>query len=394
MQLLKLEAKIDLLSDGYMSNENKEKYEKWLDDPNTVLGEGQGRHDALKFKIISYYYKYKDEWLDLTDEQRFQQAWDWNVAHCKPAKPKEEFDSLVEWTVETQRERRDELHKNVKEQNEDNPKQAARLVKISEKSCKALFHDQYQTPYAAVTCGEHIESIPLGSKKFKNYLCGAYYEALGSVPNSESIAGAIKVLKYKAAFKGPMIPLHLRVARDGNDILYDLTDAGYNVIIVTPQGWNIEKSPIIFRRYSSQLGQISPSRTYEDDIFDRFMKLLNIEDNNTKLLLKCYIIALFVPGIQKAILMLHGEQGSAKTTLQELIKTLVDPSSILTLAFPRDTNEFIQVLAHNYIAYFDNISNIREWISDLLCRAVTGSGFSKRMLFSDDDDIYSLTLIR
>jgi hypothetical protein len=96
---------------------------------------------------------------------------------------------------------------------------------------------------------------------------------------------------------------------------------------------------------------------------------------------------LFFPGIQKAILMLHGEQGSAKTTLQELIKTLVDPSSILTLAFPRDINEFIQGLAHNYIVYFDNISNIPEWISDILCRAVTGSGFSKRMLFSDDDDI-------
>ncbi|MGC2575873.1 MAG: DNA polymerase domain-containing protein, partial [Candidatus Nitrosopolaris sp.] len=117
------------------------------------------------------------------------------------------------------------------------------------------------------------------------------------------------------------------------------------------------------------------------------MKLLNIEDNDSKLLLKCYIIALFFPGIQKAILMLHGEQGSAKTTLQELIKTLVDPSSILTLAFPRDINEFIQGLAHNYIVYFDNISNIREWISDILCRAVTGSGFSKRMLYSDDDDI-------
>jgi hypothetical protein len=39
------------------------------------------------------------------------------------------------------------------------------------------------------------------------------------------------------------------------------------------------------------------------------------------------------------------------------------------------------------MTYFDNISNIPEWVSDILCRAVTGSGFSKRMLFSDDDDI-------
>ena len=47
--------------------------------------------------------------------------------------------------------------------------------------------------------------------------------------------------------------------------------------------------------------------------------------------------------------MIHGEQGSAKTTFQELIKMLVDPSIIKTLSFPRDINELIQKLSHNYI---------------------------------------------
>ena len=114
---------------------------------------------------------------------------------------------------------------------------------------------------------------------------------------------------------------------------------------------------------------------------------MNIKDEDNKLLLKCYIVSLFIPDIAKPILMLHGEQGSAKSTLQELIKMLVDPSIVKTLTFPRDINELIQQLSHNYIAYFDNVSVIREWISDALCRAVTGSGFSKRQLYTDDDDI-------
>jgi hypothetical protein len=117
------------------------------------------------------------------------------------------------------------------------------------------------------------------------------------------------------------------------------------------------------------------------------MNLINIKDEDNKLLLKCYIVALFIPEIPKPILMLHGEQGSAKSTLQELIKMLVDPSIIRTLSFPRDINELIQQLSHNHVAYFDNISNIKEWYSDQLCRAVTGSGFSKRQLWTDDDDI-------
>ena len=85
--------------------------------------------------------------------------------------------------------------------------------------------------------------------------------------------------------------------------------------------------------------------------------------------------------------MLYGEKGTAKSTLQELIKMLADPSSILTLAFSRNIESMVQKLAHNYVCYFDNVSKIYESISDILCRAVTGSSFSKRELFSNDDDV-------
>jgi hypothetical protein len=267
--------------------------------------------------------------------------------------------------------------------------QAETIIEIAKKMCKQFFHDQFNTAYAAVVLDDHTEVIALDNKRFKHYICGAYYETKNSVPNAESITGAINVLKYEADFKGDMIPLQLRVASyDGDDtILYDLTTKGWDIIRITVEGWKIEKSPIIFRRYSNQLPQVYPSRDYEQDVFDKFINLVNVKDSDNKLLLKCYIIALFVPGIQKTIQMLHGDQGAAKTTFQELEKMLVDPSSILTLAFPRKTDEFIQKLAHNYIAYFDNVSHIPDWISDILCRAVTGSGFSKRQLYTDDDDI-------
>ena len=39
---------------------------------------------------------------------------------------------------------------------------------------------------------------------------------------------------------------------------------------------------------------------------------------------------------------------------------LVDPSIVKTLTFPRDINELIQKLSHNYIAYFDNVSVIKD----------------------------------
>lgn len=45
------------------------------------------------------------------------------------------------------------------------------------------------------------------------------------------------------------------------------------------------------------------------------------ETKQLRLLLKCYIICLFIPEIPKAALMLHGDEGGTKTALQEFIES-------------------------------------------------------------------------
>jgi hypothetical protein len=97
----------------------------------------------------------------------------------------------------------------------------------------------------------------------------------------------------------------------------------------------------------AQQAQVTPVKPTSENIFDEFMDLVNtvVKDNNgnelpeetkkMRLLLKCYIVALFVPNIDKVILLLYGEQGSAKTAFLELVKMLVDPSGALTLTFPK-----------------------------------------------------------
>lgn len=271
--------------------------------------------------------------------------------------------------------------------------QAKKALAIVEEHCSELFLDQFGSHYAAVKIGEHLETLPLKSSRFRNWLSKRYYEFEGDIINSESVTNVLNILKARAEFDGQTMNLNLRVAfaADSDEpytILYDLTNRDWQVVKIDhANGWTIEYAPVVFRRYSNQQSQVYPSREYPPDIFDQFMHLINIKGSDNKLLLKCYIVSLFIPEIPKPVLMLHGEQGSAKSTLQELIKMLIDPSSIRTVTFPRDINELVQKLMHNYICYFDNVSEIKEWISDQLCRAVTGSGFSKRELYSDDDDI-------
>jgi hypothetical protein len=111
---LALKSKIDTVLQNYMSDEDKQKYDEWLDLPTTILGENQGRHDATKFKINRYYWKYSGEWLNLSDEQRFEKAWQWHLAHCNPARSRQEFDNMCRWAIEKFRVKRDELHEQVR----------------------------------------------------------------------------------------------------------------------------------------------------------------------------------------------------------------------------------------------------------------------------------------
>jgi hypothetical protein len=280
------------------------------------------------------------------------------------------------------------------------------LSLVSDK-CSSLFLDQFGTPYATIEVGQgqgqgdydHVETIKLNSSRFRNWLSKIFYSSEGKILTSDNANNVLSVLKARAEFdSGDRRDLYLTVAsipQDPNTIYYDLANSHWEYIKITPQGWSVVQAskitPVMFKRYPNQQPQIYPANdsAYSDDIYDKFLTLFNVkgEDKDNKLLLKCYIISLFYPEIPKPVLMLHGEQGSAKSTLQELIKMLVNPSSIRTLTFPRDINELVQKLSHNYVTYFDNVSLIPDWISDQLCRAVTGAGFSKRELYTDDEDI-------
>jgi hypothetical protein len=136
-KILELKSKINSICEDYMSDADKEQYDQWLDLPTTILGVNQGRHDATKFKINRYYWKYSPEWLNLSDDQRFEKAWRWHIDHCRPPRSREEFDRLCEWTRNKFRAKRDELHERIRD--ERRRQQAAQAFDKS--YTFAMYHD-------------------------------------------------------------------------------------------------------------------------------------------------------------------------------------------------------------------------------------------------------------
>jgi hypothetical protein len=300
----------------------------------------------------------------------------------------------------------DDPFKNLdKEIGKEKRTKAELLLEIANEYCgNKLFIDEYQVPHAAIRVNSHLETLPLNSSRFREWLTRTLYKEKKMLVDSQMLKDIIGVMRAEAKFgdncKNINLDLRVRQSQSNNKIswYYDLTNEKWEFIEITSEGWNIVDNLIIFRRFNNQLPQVYPSGEYDPDIFDKYMNLLlnvNVENENTKkeymLLLKCYIISLFIPEIPKVVLMPHGHQGSAKTTLMESIKILVDPSIIKTLSFPRDINELVQQLSHNYVTYYDNVSFLKDWISDQICRAVSGGASSKRVLYTDDDDyIYTL----
>jgi hypothetical protein len=87
------------------------------------------------------------------------------------------------------------------------------------------------------------------------------------------------------------------------------------------------------------------------------------------------------------VLALGGEQGTAKSSETFLLRSLIDPNTAPLRALPREDRDLFIAANNSHILAFDNVSGLRPWISDTLCRLATGGGFSTRLLFSDDAEI-------
>lgn len=265
--------------------------------------------------------------------------------------------------------------------------QADRLILLCLAQEPELFHDQTKTNYIRIKQNSVNVTLPIRSKPFKSWLANLLWQSEEKAPGTEALYGAINVLEAKALFEGKKYTLYNRVAPAEDGIWIDMADDKWRVIKVTAKGWRIVEDPLIlFKRYSHQRPLVEPK--HGGDPW-RFLDFINVDakDEHTRLLLLCANISYFIPMIAHVILVLYGIQGSGKTLLFKLVRSLIDPSAVDVLTLPRDERERVQQLDHHWCAFYDNVTRLPTWMSDTLCRAATGGGFTKRELYTDDSDI-------
>lgn len=260
-----------------------------------------------------------------------------------------------------------------------------RLVALAIQEGVELFTDQQGKCYGRFTVDGHKETWPCDSKHFKHWIGLLLWKRETKAVPAIAMKACIETLKSIARFEGAQHHLHNRVAYHDNSIWFDLSNEKWEFASVTPFGWEIiADPPIIFRRFTHQEAQVNP--TPEGNLH-AVLDLVNFKNAEDTLLFLVYIVSCLIPDIPHPVLILHGPQGSGKTTCQRIIRAIVDPSYIPLLSIPRSKEELAQQLHHHWAPFYDNISNLSEETSDMLCRAVTGEGYSKRELYTDDEDI-------
>ena len=295
------------------------------------------------------------------------------LAKAKPWEPAEDSDSGEQ-----------DGGDDVDEKKEAPESQALRLAKIVADNA-TLFHDQHRNPYAQVRIADHREVLRCGTSDFRRWMSYKIYTTEKKATGKETINAAVNLLEAIALHDGDQIELFNRVAIHDDAYWLDLSDKRCRAVRITAEGWEIvDNPPILFTRHSHQASQVEPkSGGNLDGIFD----FIPIKDTNNRLLLKTWLVSCLIPNIPHPIPVLHGPQGSGKTSTARLLRRLIDPSSLETLSFPRNQAELAQILSHHYLVPFDNIDALQAWQSDALCRGCTGEGISKRQLYTDDDDV-------
>ena len=262
--------------------------------------------------------------------------------------------------------------------------QADVLVDLAEEGGIKVARDSRGETICFLPVNGHREVWPCTDRHVKAWLTRRFAESEGKTPNLTALCTAINSLDAQARMGERVIDVHNRIAGGESEIWVDLSDQTWDAVRVTPDEWDIAADPLVaFRRYNHQRPQMRP---ISGGTVDELLDFVNVSDEQQRLLLKVYVVSCFIPGIPHPILVFHGPQGSAKTTITRILGMLIDPSLTPTMALPQEPDRLVQTLDHHWLAAFDNVSNMPRWASDVLCRAATGDGMCKRALYTNDDD--------
>ena len=264
--------------------------------------------------------------------------------------------------------------------------QANQLISIADTGC-TLFHDgdkAYAEIEVKIENTGHCETWPVRSPGFRRWLRVRYFDEYGSAPNNEALQSALGTIEAKACFKGPERKVYRRVGTANGSLYLDLCDPAWRAIEVDAKGWRIvDRPPVPFIRSRTMRELPAP----EDGGIDDLRQFLNLATGEDFILAVAWVLAALRDKGPYPVLVLTGEQGSAKSTCARMLRALVDPCEAPLRSVPRNEQDLFIAARNGHVLAFDNLSGaVPVWFSDALCQISTGGGYAARKLYTDGEE--------
>lgn len=262
--------------------------------------------------------------------------------------------------------------------------QATRLAELARDSAD-LFRTAEGSLYASYEINGHQETRSLGSTAFRRWLSKVFYDATKTTPTGQAIKDAISVLEGIASYEGKETPVYLRKAYQLNQIHFDLGDAEWRVVEVTPEGWDVlPMARVRFRRAEGLLALPVPTK---GGSIDEMRAFVNVETEDDWRLIVAWVLAALGPHRSYPVLQLLGEQGSAKSSTAQVLRRIIDPNKAPLRLAPKDNRDLMIAANNGLVVVFDNLSGLPKSLSDALCCLSTGGGFGVRANYTDDEEV-------
>ncbi len=277
----------------------------------------------------------------------------------------------------------------AKETKSEKRSQADALVDLARQSYRLGLSSEGE-PFAVPMEGAALVRTFRGGSSLRAELAHAYRNTTGKTPSASALADCLMALEGEAGGL-EREPLAVRLAtEEGQDqaeeksVAIDMGTADGSAIVIGPGGWAVRAvSPVLFRR-TALTGQFPAPQDAKPESLLRLRDLLNVKDDSFALLV-AWMVAAFMPHPPHPVLMMGGEQGTGKSTAARLIGGLIDPSPAPLRSEPKDVEGWALAAAGSWVVCLDNVSHIPGWLSDALCKAVTGDAWMRRKLYSDGD---------
>jgi Primase C terminal 2 (PriCT-2) len=262
-------------------------------------------------------------------------------------------------------------------------KQADILIELAQSA--ELFHAPDGVGFADVGVDGHRETWPIRGKGFRRWLTRCFFEETQGAPSSEALQSALNVIEAKAHFDGPERLIYIRIGGLDGRLYIDLCDDTWRAVEIDANDWRVvDAPPVRFRRAAGMKPLPVP---VEGGSVESLRSFLNVKTGDDFVLVVAWALACLRDHGPYPVIVLSGEQGSAKSTFSKILRGLLDPNVAPLRALPREDRDLFIAANNGHVLVFDNLSGLPAWISDTLCRLATGGGFATRQLYSDQDEV-------